>query len=285
MRPFRFKQFIVMHGKAGLKVGVDSVLFGALVNRHEFGSSNPSGALHIADVGTGSGLLALMLRQGLSDSGRSGKVVAIELDEAACEDAAANVAASPWSDSIEVHQSSWQQFAGVDAPYDLIVSNPPFFPRPPTSTIAASAANRYKLLGKNQQALSPEPTPDEVWPLSRARARFSNYLPLPALFAGADEWLTPQGSMWLLHARQCEEEAVACARERGLRLRRCIRVEFKAGQGPKRSILHFQKGDSGQFPDLEEQHFQVRDEKNLWTEEFIDLAQRYYSHNMREWAG
>jgi len=288
MKPFHFKQFAIQHGRAGLKVGIDSVLFGAVVNRFEFGGAagtklnNLNEHIHVADVGTGSGLLALMLRQGLSDSGRSGRVVAIDIDSDACEDARVNVAASPWDSSMEVVQCSWQNFE-AETKLNFIVSNPPFFPRPPESSLAASTANKFKQLGQDKPR---RPRPEDVWSTSRAHARFSDFLPLWELFSGCAERLVKRGGMWLLHSYECEEEAIARASEHNLRLRRRIRVAFKVGSGPKRSILHFQLvGESERRQPIEEHTVAVRNEEDRWTEQFVDLTSQYYAKDMSKWAG
>jgi Predicted O-methyltransferase len=114
---FTFKKFFVAHDRCAMKVGTDGILLGAWapiarVNR-------------ILDIGTGSGLLALMLAQ------RTDELVhidAVELDESAAEQARANVAESPWPMKIAVHTADIQSWvASVDRRYDLIVSNPPYY--------------------------------------------------------------------------------------------------------------------------------------------------------------
>lgn len=108
--PFRFKQFSVNDDKSTMKVGTDAVLLGAWADVGE--------AKSILDIGTGCGVIALMLAQ------RSGAhVTAIDIDKNSAEQAEENFKASPWS--IEVFNTSLQDFE--KGTYDLIVSNPPFF--------------------------------------------------------------------------------------------------------------------------------------------------------------
>lgn len=112
---FRFKQFTVFHDRCAMKVGTDGVLVGAWADTRN--------AKRILDIGTGTGLIALMLAQ------RSqAQIDAVDIDEDACVQAKENVARSPWSDRIQIYHCSIQNYAATcQQGYDLIVSNPPFF--------------------------------------------------------------------------------------------------------------------------------------------------------------
>lgn len=111
---FRFKQFSVNHEKSGMKVGTDGVLLGAWAS-----ADNPE---RILDIGTGSGLIALMLAQRFPDA----MITGIEIDKAAAEEAKDNFERSPFRDRLNVVHSSIQDFQ-TNEKFDLIVSNPPFF--------------------------------------------------------------------------------------------------------------------------------------------------------------
>lgn len=112
---FQFKQFTIHQDRCAMKVGTDGVLLGAWVNC--------AAAKNILDIGTGTGLIALMLAQ------RCGaQIDAVEYDTDAAQQAAENVAASSFADRINVHAVPFQEFEPADNKrYDLIVSNPPFF--------------------------------------------------------------------------------------------------------------------------------------------------------------
>lgn len=116
-KSFRFKQFMVFHDKCAMKVGTDGVLLGAWA-----GVDN---AKSILDVGTGTGLIALMLAQ------RNGhaRITAIEIDADAAAQAMDNIFNSPFNDNIKVENISFHDFVATDRPdkFDAIVSNPPFF--------------------------------------------------------------------------------------------------------------------------------------------------------------
>jgi len=120
--PFKFKQFEVHHDRS-MKVGTDAVLLGSWVN--------VEGANRILEVGTGSGVIALMLAQRtLADV----QIHAVEMEHDAVCQARENVERSPWPEKIKVHHQPFQSFAGPGM-FDLIVSNPPYFvnsQRPPS---------------------------------------------------------------------------------------------------------------------------------------------------------
>jgi tRNA1Val (adenine37-N6)-methyltransferase len=114
-RLFRFKQFSIRHEKSGMKVGTDGVLLGAWTDVND--------AKQILDIGTGSGVIALMLAQRTNEQTH---LDAIEIDTLAYEEAKENIEASPWREKIKIHLCAVQDFR-VHKRYDLIVSNPPYF--------------------------------------------------------------------------------------------------------------------------------------------------------------
>jgi tRNA1Val (adenine37-N6)-methyltransferase len=112
---FRFKQFSLEDDKSTMKVGTDAVLLGAWVNTKS--------AASILDIGTGCGVIALMMAQ------RSrAKIVAIDIDAESARQAESNFKGSPWKERLESIHISLEDFAGNSSPqFDLIVSNPPYF--------------------------------------------------------------------------------------------------------------------------------------------------------------
>ncbi len=113
---FRFKQFTVFHDKCAMKVGTDGVLLGAW--------TSVKNAVDVLDVGTGTGLIALMVAQ----RNPLAKVIAIDVDEQAVMQAKENIGNSPFPDRITVAFCAFRQFAQSSSKrFDLIVSNPPFF--------------------------------------------------------------------------------------------------------------------------------------------------------------
>ncbi|HMJ68701.1 MAG TPA: methyltransferase [Cyclobacteriaceae bacterium] len=112
---FEFKHFAIEHYRATMKVGTDAVLLGAWVD--------VGNAKAILDVGTGSGVIALMMAQ---RSGVASHIDAVEPHGASAMQAIENVNKSPWPEKVQVHPTSIQKFQS-EVLYDLIVSNPPYF--------------------------------------------------------------------------------------------------------------------------------------------------------------
>jgi tRNA1Val (adenine37-N6)-methyltransferase len=116
---FSFKQFVVHQDRCAMKVCTDSCLFGAwLVEQLRLLRINYQSAL---DIGTGTGLLSMMLAQELD-----GNITGIDLDPAAVAQARENVAASPFNQRIEIFETRLQEFISTQL-FDLVISNPPFF--------------------------------------------------------------------------------------------------------------------------------------------------------------
>ena len=168
---FTFKQFRVLHRKSIMKVGTDGVLLGAYVDCGD--------AKRILDIGTGTGLLCLMLAQKCD-----AHIHGIEINAEAAEVAKFNVEQCPWADRIEVILSSVQDFTPVEK-YDLIVSNPPFY----TTDVVA-----------------PEK--------GRALARHDLSLNVSELVASVDRLLSQDGRCYVIYpTEQCqvfEDEASKC---------------------------------------------------------------------------
>lgn len=111
---FRFKQFAVRQDRCPMKVGTDGVLLGA------WAEVRP-GDRRMLDVGTGTGLIALMLAQ------RSAAwITAVDIDVECATQAAENFAASPWADRLDAVSVAVQRYDPVEK-FDLIVSNPPYY--------------------------------------------------------------------------------------------------------------------------------------------------------------
>ena len=113
---FQFKQFTIGQDRCPMKVGTDGILLGAWAD-----VSDVKTAL---DIGTGTGLIAIMLGQRAPEASIHG----VDIDEQSCRQAKDNARAAPWSGRLDIYHQSIQEFAReYDHRYDLIVSNPPFF--------------------------------------------------------------------------------------------------------------------------------------------------------------
>ena len=155
---FNFKQFSVNQDSCSMKVGTDGVLLGAWA---EVSNDN----CRILDIGTGTGVVSLMLAQ----RNASATIDAIDVDYDATEQANSNFSASPWSERLTTYCISLQDFCSQKK-YDYIVSNPPYF------------INSYKAEGKRNLARHTDTLPyseliDGVLRLMSEEGVFSVILP------------------------------------------------------------------------------------------------------------
>lgn len=229
---FRFKQFTIFHDRCAMKVGTDGVLLGAW--------TSVDNCVHILDVGTGSGLIALMMAQRCPGA----VVTAIDVDRECCRQAVENVEASPFHDRIAVKVSSFQQFAVSRADlYDLIVSNPPFFSR----------------------SLLP---PDA----GRAHARHSVSLSLDDLLHGADRCLSPDGRLALILPADRLPELLQMSESHSFCLRRLTRVVPAPGKPVRRVLVELSRSKGM----LEESQLLIEESRHHYTPEFAALVRDFY---------
>ena len=229
---FHFKQFTIHQDKCAMKVGTDAVLLGAWVD--------PSNSHSILDIGTGTGVLALMMAQ-KSNS----KVTGIDIDQSSCEQARENVLASPWPDQIKIQHNSLQKFAETaQAKFDLIVSNPPYF-------IDASkpASESRENARHTDNSLSFDALIDGIMLLLTEKGRFCLILPLK------------EGSLF---KEKAESKGFYCTR--------LLRVKTKTGKIEKRLLMEFQK----EKKPLIESEIIIQEEDAKYTPEYIDFTKDFY---------
>lgn len=119
---FRFKQFTIRHDRSALKVGTDGVLLGAWASL-PLDEERECSHLRILDVGTGSGLVALMLAQRYPTA----EIDGIDIDGASVVQATENVESSPFRGRVFIKKEDYNNIVCFSDRYDLIVSNPPFY--------------------------------------------------------------------------------------------------------------------------------------------------------------
>ncbi|MDR1274651.1 MAG: methyltransferase [Odoribacteraceae bacterium] len=166
---FRFKQFVIHQERCAMKVGTDGVLLGAWADLDR--------ATSILDVGSGSGLIALMAAQ----RAPAAIVHAVEIDEEACAQARENIAGSPWPDRVLVFEGAIQQFQPARH-YDAILCNPPFFVRSTPSPRAEKNIARHcetltheELLEVARRLLAPGGSLQIILPVAEAE-RFMQHV-------------------------------------------------------------------------------------------------------------
>ena len=195
--PFRCKQFTVHHDQCAMKIGTDAILLGAWAAAVE--------PKRILDIGTGSGIIALMLAQRFP----AANVTAVEINSAACEQACYNFVAAPFSDRLTLARSAVQVFRPRDQ-YDLVVCNPPWFQRSFKSPDAA-----------------------------RTMARHSDSLSLEELGTHASRLLSPGGVLDVILPVAHALTFTAIATSNDLHCHRVCEVRPTPTSRPKRRLLEF----------------------------------------------
>ncbi len=179
-----------------MKVGTDGVLLGAWVDTTNLNS--------VLDIGTGCGLLALMLAQ------RSeARVDAVEMNESAAEQANENIARSPWATRIDIHHTTVQEFGlRTSRRYDLLIANPPYF------------SDSFKAEG-----------------VARNQARHSDTLSPTDLLAAAAALLLPSGRFALIYPTGQAESLLEQALAEGWFCRRKLLVHPRSDKPVHRILL------------------------------------------------
>ncbi len=129
-----------------MKVGTDGVLLGAWAELHNSGQASEH--CQILDIGSGTGLIALMLAQRFPTA----TIAAVELDAAAAEEAALNFSESPWANRLSLYHGDIGKFRSAEL-FDLVVANPPFFVESLHGPDAARNAARHTETLTSQQLL------------------------------------------------------------------------------------------------------------------------------------
>lgn len=234
-RPFRFKQFSLYQDRCAMKIGTDGALLGGWAEVDQWPEAR------LLDIGTGTGLLALMLAQ----RNRSLVIDAVELDADAASQARENALASPFAEQITVHHSAIQKWY-PEYQYDLIVSNPPFY---------------------HKRVHSPD--------LKRTKARHDEFLPLEALAAVVERLLAPEGCFSIVWPADRED---ALTRAFGASdmypVRRC-RVAPTPGKDFHRVLLTLKKGSVAE-PLQEETLIIEQYGRAVFSAAFIALLREYY---------
>ena len=183
-----------------MKVGTDGVLLGAW-------ATIPPTSGRVLDVGTGTGLLALMLAQRTDETTL---IDAIEIEPLAAQQAVENVRQSPWAHRISIEKQSFQTFISTTSHrYDLIVCNPPYF----SKSLKSNSANR-NLARHGDTSLS-----------------------VAELLRGSQPLLTANGKLCIILPTEMSKLAAQQAAVAGLFVRRKTEVSSQVNQLPKRTLL------------------------------------------------
>ena len=229
---FEFKQFSIKQDKCAMKVGTDAVLLGAWVNI--------DGAKNVLDIGTGTGIIALMIAQ------KSTILIdAIDIDKEACIQAQENVNGCKWSDRIKVQHISMQELSlQSKKKFELIVSNPPYF------------VDSSKALEE-----------------ARTTARHTDFLSYDELIEGISKLLTSEGKFCVILPFKEGEMFRDMAQEKSLFLTKLTRIKTRIDKTEKRLLMQFEFKRNT----FNENSIVIeKDERHSYSNEYIELTKDYY---------
>lgn len=227
---FKFKQFTVRHDRCAMKVGTDGVLLGAW--------SDVGGAERVLDIGTGTGLVALMIAQR-----SSARIIALDIDADAVLEARENAACSPWSDRIEVLQHDFRTYTSP-VKFDCIVSNPPYF----TNSLKCPVQQR-------------------------TLARHDLGLTYSDLLQGVSRLLTNDGRFFLVIPTDASTVVQQSAESFGLYPFKQLNVVTAPGKLPKRTLMAFSPAFHPEYP-IEE--IVLEQQRHVYSAEYMELTREYY---------
>ncbi|MBR6032977.1 MAG: methyltransferase [Bacteroidaceae bacterium] len=227
---FLFKQFRIRHDRCAMKVGTDGVLLGAW--------GDVAGS-RILDIGTGTGLIALMAAQRNPEA----EVLGIDIDEAAVQQAQENIAESPFHERVSCKLQDVLTFQ-PDTRFDAILCNPPFF--------------------------TEDTLPDDK---GRALARNNRSLPFQKLIPKVAALLNDDGKLSIVIPSQLVQELVGLCLIQGLHLQRRCMVHTTAKKPPRRALLTFSKK---QGKENEEQELCLMNPDGNRSEAYSELTKDFY---------
>lgn len=226
---FFFQQFSIKQDQCAMKIGIDGVLLGAWAKIHD--------PKQILDIGTGTGLLSLMMAQ-RSDA----KIDAVEIESKAFAQAKENIKNSIFHDRIECFNTSIQNFE-TNKEYDLIISNPPYF----------------------EASLKSE---DEA----RNKARHTDSLSLDDLFSKASLLLKAEGHFCIILPYSNLKAAKKVSLNHDLHLVKVTEIKGREHKSPNRVLLAFNK----EKKDTLTTQLTVYSSEGGYTKEFKALTQDFY---------
>jgi len=215
-----------------MKVGTDGVLLGAWTNISE--------AKTILDVGTGTGVIALMMAQ------RSeARITGVEIEKKAADEAVENVKHSPWSERICIKNISFQEFAtNTEETFDLIVSNPPFF-------------------------VNDQKSKDS----DLAIAKHNDMLPIPEMISGSLKRIHNRGKLALILPVEPAKIFIELAKKNGLFLSRLTKVRPNNKKEIHRYLAEFSKYKT----EIETDELTIHeDDGSDYTQKYKTLTRKFY---------
>lgn len=231
---FYFKQFTIHQDRCAMKIGTDAVLLGAW-------SPIPKNIFSVLDIGSGTGVLSLMLAQRTLAE----QIDAIEIDEEAYEQCVQNFENSNWGDRLFCYHAGLDEFVEEmeDESYDLIISNPPFY------------TDEYKSDTEKRNV-----------------ARFQDALPFEKLIDSAANLLNEFGVFSVIIPCKEEEKFIQIAKQFHLHPFKITRVKGTPNSELKRSLLAFTWDEQITIED----ELIIEVTRHQYTQEYIQLTKEFY---------
>ncbi len=254
MSVFHFKKFDVINEKSALKVNTDAVLLGALTPLSAETRS-------VLDIGTGTGVIALMLAQRVCESADTAstdtsentslktiRITGIDIDKGAADEAGENFTKSKWNRVLHAENQSLEEWrtGNADLKFDIIVSNPPYFDSSLTNPEARKATARHT--GEDESGLSYREIMDYSQTALSPNGRLSIILP-------AD-----QEAAMLRYGRMC-----------GLHPNSIVRVRTVERKKPSRIVVTFSRASA----QTKETMLTIMNQ-GKYTAEYISLVKEFY---------
>lgn len=229
---FQFKHFAINQDRCAMKVGTDGTLLGAWANA-------PSGPCKILDIGTGTGLVALMMAQRFTEA----QIIGVDIDPEAIIQAKQNVEASPFSSRVEIFEKDVVNIIDEEE-FDVIVCNPPYFVDSLTCP-------------QNQRTI----------------ARHAVTLTYESLMHSASRLLKPDGRISIVLPTENSDRAESAATFAGLFLTRVCLIKTTPNKLPKRELMEFCKHRNDDLDFSEEILETIPNQRSLW---YHELTKDFY---------
>jgi tRNA1Val (adenine37-N6)-methyltransferase len=231
---FRFKQFNVDQTGCAMKINTDGVLLGALAVANQ--------PKTILDIGTGTGVIALMLAQRFTDA----QIDAVEIDETAAETAKRNFEGSPFASRLSLYADSFEGYLNEhpDRKYDLIVSNPPFY----INSLESPGAKKSLAKHTDQQFFE-------------------------TLIGSVAKQLTANGSFWLILPLDTAQLVKDVSLKHGLHTQKVIHVLSYPDSAPHREILVLTLSEE---PKADEQ-FIIYAEPKVYSQQYQQVLTPFFT--------
>jgi tRNA1Val (adenine37-N6)-methyltransferase len=234
---FIFKHFIIRQDKCAMKVGTDGLILGSYVNP-------VTSTKRILDIGTGTGLLSLMMAQKSKAT-----VDAIDIDAGAVEQAAENFKNSYWAARLNAIHAPLQSFRPAYT-FDLIISNPPFFG---DHGSIAKAAGKERQLARSQSGLS-----------------------FDELISNANRLLSPQGKIYLIIPATASQEIERLSEKYELNINELLDIKSRQNSDVIRNIICLSKE---KLP-LRSDQLIIYNEGKGYSPDYIMLTRDFYAKDM-----